>query len=214
MKANRQPSHDAPQTAPEPMTPDDGWFCGSPKKEARGGGICELRAGFGTDHAGAGRCKYHGGMTPGGRAAGLDQLAKVRFRQWREENPSATSGDPLTAILEVLAEVRDWHRFTRALVDDIAAGDWESRGKDGATQLTVFVPLLERAQERAYKVAADIVRLGIEERLTRVTEMQGQAIASVILGTLADLNLGERSEEATACIDRRLALVTGGRKEA
>ena len=188
-----------------------GWFCGSPKKPERGGGTCGHRAGFGTDHVGAGRCKYHGGSTPHGRTGPLEQLARARFRKWRDENGAPPGDDPLTTILEVLAEVRDWHRFTRALVDDIDAGSWESRGKDGATQLTVYVTLLERAQDRAYRVASDIVRLGIEDRLARVTELQGRAIASVLLGALGDLGLGDRAEEATAAVGRRLELVVGGK---
>jgi len=189
------------------------WFCGSPKKPERGGGTCGVRAGFGTDHVGVGRCKFHGGSTPNGRSGPLEQLARARFREWREDNGSTATddADPLTTILEVLAEVRDWHRFTRALVDDIDAGEWESRGKDGASQLTVYVTLLERAQDRAYKVASDIVRLGIEDRLARVTELQGRAIAAVLLGALDDLGLGDRAEEATAAVGRRLELVVGGK---
>jgi len=32
----------------------------------RSGGYCSLQAGFGTDHVGTGRCKFHGGASPGG----------------------------------------------------------------------------------------------------------------------------------------------------
>jgi len=191
----------------------ESWYCASPKKESRGGGACRLRAGFRTDHVGAGRCYYHGGTAPRARTGPLEQLARERFSKWRETNGAPAGDDPLKVILEVLAEVRDWHAYLRAMVDDIDPGEWESRGKDGATQLTVYVSLLERAQERAYRVAADIIRLGIEDRLARVTELQGRAIASVLLGALADLNLGDRTDEATAAIDRRLELVTGGRSD-
>src|SRR5215472_13987030 len=36
-------------------------FCGAKKKN---GGLCTLGAGWGTDHAGTGKCKLHGGSTP------------------------------------------------------------------------------------------------------------------------------------------------------
>jgi len=186
------------------------WYCRARRRPERGDTLCELRAGFGTNHVGAGHCKFHTGNTRTQVAASLEQLAQARFRTWVAENGGTSSDDPLTTILEVLAEVRDWHRFTRALVDDIDAGEWESRGKDGAAQLSVYVALFERAEDRAFKVSSDIVRLGIEDRLARVTELQGRAIASVLLGALADLGLGERAEEATAAIERRLELVVGG----
>lgn len=35
--------------------------CGA---RTRSGGTCQNRAGFGTDHVGSGRCKFHGGATP------------------------------------------------------------------------------------------------------------------------------------------------------
>jgi hypothetical protein len=35
--------------------------CGA---KTRAGGRCKNAAGFGTDHVGAGRCKFHGGMAP------------------------------------------------------------------------------------------------------------------------------------------------------
>lgn len=187
------------------------WYCRAKRRPERGDTLCELRAGFGTNHGGAGHCKFHGGNTRTQVAASLEELAQARFRRWVAEHGGTSSDDPLTTILEVLAEVRDWHRFVRALVDDIDAGEWESRGKDGATQLTVYVSLLERAQERAYRVASDIVRLGIEDRLARVTELQGRAIAAVLLGALDDLGLGERAEEASAAVSRRLELVVAGK---
>lgn len=40
--------------------------CGA---ETSDGGTCELRAGWGTDHVGEGRCKLHGGAAPRGEDA-------------------------------------------------------------------------------------------------------------------------------------------------
>mgnify|MGYP000560232516 CR=1 FL=1 len=40
----------------------DGFNCNA---KTRGGTPCRQRAGWGTDHVGSGRCKLHGGKSPG-----------------------------------------------------------------------------------------------------------------------------------------------------
>jgi hypothetical protein len=46
--------------------------CGA---KTRAGGQCQQPAGFGTVHVGGGRCKFHGGTSPGGRKAGQRDAA-------------------------------------------------------------------------------------------------------------------------------------------
>jgi len=66
-------------------------ICGA---KTRAGTRCELRAGWGTDHVGEGRCKLHGGKTPRGadsphfrhgqRSAYFDVNSVVEFATWKE----------------------------------------------------------------------------------------------------------------------------------
>ncbi|MFW6437717.1 MAG: hypothetical protein ACOCZ7_01780 [Armatimonadota bacterium] len=66
-------------------------ICGA---KTRAGTRCELRAGWGTDHVGEGRCKLHGGKTPRGadsphfrhgqRSAYFDVNSVVEFAEWKE----------------------------------------------------------------------------------------------------------------------------------
>lgn len=51
-------------------------ICGAQRSanSPQGPGICCLRKGFGTDHVGFGRCKYHGGRSPGGTIAATKEM--------------------------------------------------------------------------------------------------------------------------------------------
>lgn len=81
--------------------------CGAKKRQ--GEGFCTRPAGWGTDHAGVGRCKFHGGATP--RKTGLrsklrGQLPTIRARY------EAYLKDPK------LMNLQDVAAWARALCDD------------------------------------------------------------------------------------------------
>ena len=54
-------------------------ICGHKKKEARGGGKCQHKAGAGTDHPGYGRCKWHGGTSAANKTHAMRLEAKERL---------------------------------------------------------------------------------------------------------------------------------------
>lgn len=77
--------------------------CGARKTD--GSGTCEQPAGFGTDHVGAGRCKFHGGATPctaGGR------YSKIKTRRLGakiaefEADPDPLNLEPEAAAVRAL----------------------------------------------------------------------------------------------------------------
>ena len=74
-----------------PKEPDD--YCNARKTD--GSGYCQQPAGMGTDHLGYGRCKFHGGDSPSGDKAVLNELKdaakdsaialRLRLKQAREK---------------------------------------------------------------------------------------------------------------------------------
>lgn len=93
------------ENAPPPSVDDptaQGFYCGSRRsdqqiRQATEQGDtpwpwCRLRAGWGTDHAGFGRCKLHAGNTPGGKRAAQLKLEELR-------NPA------IVALAKVLTDV-------------------------------------------------------------------------------------------------------------
>lgn len=71
--------------------------CGA---KTRGGGVCSLPAGWGTDHLGQGKCKLHGGATPikSGRYSKIKRDSLRELIQQFEADP-----DPLNIFPELAA---------------------------------------------------------------------------------------------------------------
>lgn len=91
----------------EPKEPDD--YCNA--RKTNGSGYCQHEAGWGTDHPGHGRCRFHGGNTQTQEKNVIDKLSdaasdaavayKLRLKHIREK---VEAGD---------AEDIDWGEFDR-----------------------------------------------------------------------------------------------------
>jgi hypothetical protein len=86
----------------------------------RTGGTCQLRAGFGTDHVGDGRCKFHGGKTPV-RSGRYSTVKHEALRDLIAQH--AADEDPLDILPELAAAralfqdfIERYGTFTEALL--------------------------------------------------------------------------------------------------
>ena len=92
-------------------------YCGGKKKQ--GEGTCTRPAGWGTDHAGSGRCKLHGGCAPSGRIAAMNEAA----RQAVETYGLPRDISPTDALLEEVRYSAGHVAWLRAKVAEIEADD-------------------------------------------------------------------------------------------
>ena len=117
------PKSDPPEPLPDPGTAVERSYpiCGAQKSQ--GEGVCTRPAGWGTDHAGEGRCKLHGGKNPirSGRYSKIKRESLRELIAGLEEDPN-----PLDMIPDLIAcralfmdyierydefteQLRDWH---------------------------------------------------------------------------------------------------------
>jgi|APHM01.1.fsa_nt_gi hypothetical protein len=87
-------------------------ICGA---QNRDGDPCQQKAGWGTDHVGEGRCKFHGGasdgapegndnaLTHGGHSTDLPDDLEDHEREFVEQFMSAIEADDAEAVLAALA---------------------------------------------------------------------------------------------------------------
>ncbi len=115
--------------------------------------------------------------------------------------------DPLTALLTLAGEITTFKDFLGARIAEMRAEAWRYSGAT-AEQLRAEVGLYERALDRTARVLVEINRLGLEERMVKVTEEQGRQIAEVIRRILDGLDLTpEQRRIASEVVPRELRAV-------
>jgi hypothetical protein len=164
--------------------------CGA---HCRGSGQpCQLPAGWGTGHVGAGRCRKHFGSTPNhqeharrvlierAEASALAELHRL------DVEPMI---NPLQALAELAAEARAWQAILRAQVAELAA--LTERAPDGVERVRALVLLFERAMDRAATFAATMCKLNIDDRIVklndRIAEVQGERLAHAVTAIVVRL---------------------------
>lgn len=162
---------------------------------------CQRPAGWGTDHVGLGRCKLHGGCTPNHVTAARKALAV---------EAAVTFGlpvdiDPQQALLDEV------HRSAGMVAyyqhQAIAADEDEGLIAEGmfGEYPVIWLKLLAEERQHLVAVAATCVKLGLDERRVRLAEQEGQLLANVLRGVLADLGVTNHPDAAQV-VRKHLAL--------
>jgi hypothetical protein len=192
---------------------DSARFCGARKRQ--GEGTCRRPAGWGTDHVGRGRCKLHGGRTPGQRAKDRkDQAAAavVTFGLPREVEPGQAL---LEEVHRSAGHVAWLGQLVASLPHDVLATGYDSVQvtetsdtgepvtrtvlvpRSGLKQLdgqgrfekpSVWVELYQAERKHLTQVAKAAVDAGIAERAVRLAEDQGRLLAAGLSWLLAKLD--------------------------
>jgi hypothetical protein len=185
----------------------NGPVCGAKTRQEESAENCGLPAGWGTDHAGTGRCKLHGGKTPGQKLKAAHDIAEREVRAVLAELDVQPVDDPLTALMQLAGQVVSWQKATAVLVNRIG-DEIRYEGHAGAEQLRAEVQLYERAMDRANTVLSSIARLDIEARLAAISEAQADRVLSAIDAVLAHLGVsGVQAAEAKTVAARHLRSV-------
>jgi hypothetical protein len=178
-----------------------GVICGARKKKTSG--VCQLPAGWGTNHYGIGSCRLHGGTTINHvKAAAKEEYRRLLGRPL-EINPL----DGLLWCIKISAGEIKWLSDRMAELDEKEFTEDTIAGK----QFHLY------ARERRYRMqdlarySAQAVNLGIAERAVKLAETYGEMIASLIQGILGDLDLSaEQRARVPQVVRRHLILLDGG----
>ncbi len=178
-------------------------LCGAKKRQ--GDGHCTRPAGWGTDHAGAGRCKLHGGCAPSGRKAGALKLVEQQARElFGKVVPEIVPVDnPLAAYADFAGEVMAWKKLMASLLEDLStvAVTSEFQGE----QIAGAVQLYERSMDRANTVLSSYARLRIDDRLAAISKQQADMVMRAIEAVITLLGAtGDRATEARTVAARHL----------
>lgn len=174
--------------------------CNQPKRQ--GEGNCTRPAGWGTDHAGVGACKLHGGSTPSHRKAAAVTSARQRLTELtaRPLTPEEFR-DPMRGLWEHYTEMCLAVDFLRDKVMALTewTGDIYSLDRFGEKHATseearAYVRLLQETWVERRKASEACIKAGIADRMSRIEEEKFLLIANAYKRAIlaADLSPQQR----------------------
>lgn len=195
-----------------PRDPDDVQCNG--KKSGKVNEYCQRPPGWGTDHPGIGRCKWHGGAAPNyaKKAQELEAAKAVQLYGLPVDI------DPHIALLDELARTHGHVLWLRQRVGEIQHSTVTATSMVGPVgggpeaipgyEPNVWIRMYNEERDRLTKVAATCIKAGIAERQMKLAEWQGQAMATVLKNVLTRLEVIDHPD-ARQVVREELAAASG-----
>jgi hypothetical protein len=155
-----------------------------PATSKRTGKPCGSAAGQGTNHVGAGLCKWHGGNSPGGikHAARLKLEAELAALPTMGE-PVAV--DPISALLGEVRRCAGSVAYLGLMIRGLDPEDLTESTPAGA-QTSALVKLWQQEREMLRKICADCVKAGVSVKRVEIEREKAQLIVDAIRGLMFD----------------------------
>lgn len=192
------------------------WYCGA---LTRSGRSCGHRAGYDTDHLGVGRCKFHGGKTPNHNVAAQPIMIRNAANRLGIPRQVEAAGALIEALYVAAGNVAFYGDLVSRLgvPGAVEAGDTIEVDFTNRTVDVLYAPMrhvsgiptgeakphvligMEMAERREMvRVAAEIMKLGLDARRVQIAEGDAQRMAQTIMAVLDDPDLGLTREQRDA----------------
>lgn len=184
--------HPKGEVDPVPTTPENRArstpICGASRsgKSTSGPGICCQPAGWGTDHKGVGRCKWHGGDSPAYEHHLVAETAKANAMIYGP--PRKLTSDQ--AIQEELERTAGAIHYLEDIIRDLNSADELFTREGNFVSKNPYLGQLQQEREHLVRVAKACKDMNINERRTQLIEESGRQIAAVFLAFINDPELG------------------------
>lgn len=147
-------------------------------------------------------CGSHGGAHPAAKEMGervmRDRVEQHRIRQLMEKHglESETELNPLLQLQKLAIETVAMKEYLLEQVTKLTDDELVYSDRLGIENVRQTMQLYERAVERTGRLLVDMGRLDIDNRLAKISERQGDIIATILEKVLSKLNLDDEVREA------------------
>lgn len=167
--------------------------CGA--RTRHGSGTCAHTAGWGTDHPGYGRCKMHGGSSPGGRVQGQRLEAAHIVDVWGIE-VDTTPGQALLDLCRAKASEVAWWQAKVAAIDPAERVSPAAAGHAGPVHPTI--DSLHHAQDQLAAYATACLRAGVDAALVAAVQTSAQDLVDTVRAALDAAGVTDPSTQTAA----------------
>jgi hypothetical protein len=203
-----------------PKAGPDKQLCGAQRPNQPKGTTCTLRAGWGTDHPGVGRCRRHGGATASHKDAAKLELAKRECETLGLAIETTPADALLRELWETSANVAYYRARVQQLPNEPTPGEYippeegEKKGHfvpgtpgvygptyhvsgipTGEAKPHILLVLYNQERDRLRQVCEAMLRANVEERRVRMAEADAAQILEAQVRALIAMGLGDRLEE-------------------
>lgn len=159
------------------------------------------------------RCKNHIGRRPAEVRAEYEaqQLVQIQYDQAKRsghDDGAVDRDDVMARLLETFHDVTTWKDLCKQQLAHLSQVRYRSGSGE---QLRAEIALWERALDRSARVGADLVRLGIEDRMARVSAAQSALVVAAFDGAVDEVaiaGVGPDSSVLRAAFARRMREVS------
>jgi hypothetical protein len=151
------------------------------------------------------RCKMHGGLTPQVKQAGVVRVLEAQVKGQLRQQGWEPVTDPIRHYAELGGEVLAFKDLCRARINELE-GRWEVPAEGFVAEDTkAAVQLYERALDRADKILASMLRIGLDaealrQSRERPSREQAETLAAILAQVLADPRVSVQPGQANAVV--------------
>lgn len=168
----------------------------------KAGKPCGRVAGYGTVHLGWGLCKFHGGSTPNG----IKNAHVIAAKEAVVTYGLPIDINPHEALLEEISRTAGHVQWLgtkiaelepNALVIGLKSvkveqgvgprGQVDSKTTETAASISIWLELYHRERRHLVEVCRVALAAGVEERMVRLAERQGERLVAIVEAILVDI---------------------------
>lgn len=175
--------------------------CGA-KRTDGSGEQCNNEAGFGTQHIGVGKCKWHGGCTDSGNKSAANLLAARVIGGYHGEIDIEPHDGILWCIRMAAGQIHHLNQHAALIASD---EDVDDEKHFASIKLQRIMLERGKAMDQLAKYSKAALDANVAERQIKIAEGYGQILASLLAAVFEDLELTPAQRRSAPLIaERRL----------